>query len=56
MWPFKLSFAALLLPLKIDNLKQGWCGKNYTGKYRMVFTGFYHQINPKSEKYWEIRF
>ncbi len=35
---------------------QGWCGKNHTGKYRVVFTGFYHQINPKSGKFWEIRF
>ncbi len=24
MWPFKLFSAALLLPLKIDNLKQAW--------------------------------
>jgi hypothetical protein len=22
----------------------------------VVFTSFYHQINPKSEKFWEIRF
>jgi hypothetical protein len=33
---------------------QGWCGKNHSGKYRVVFTGFYQQINPRSGKYWEI--
>jgi hypothetical protein len=32
---------------------QGWSGKNHSGKYRVVFTGFYHQINPRSGKYWE---
>jgi hypothetical protein len=34
---------------KFLKIKQSWCGKN-----RVVFTGFYQQINPRSGKYWEI--
>jgi hypothetical protein len=33
---------------------QGWGGKNQSGKYRVVFTGFYHQIFPNKTQEWKI--
>ncbi len=35
--------------------KQGWGDKNQTGKYRVVFTGFYHLIFPNKTQKWEIQ-
>jgi hypothetical protein len=35
-------------------LYKGWSGKNHIGKYRVVFTGFYHLIFPNKTQKWEI--